>query len=212
MHIQILPTEPAPGRATDEEVNRAASGDGATSAPPADPASDASAASPMLCRVCARMGHTCCQGHDIFITLGDCRRIAAHTGLNAFFEYRGCVDAGYADQADDPVWAQRVFRSDGSRRVLKRQPNDDCLFLAPDGCRLPLDVRPLVCRLYPHTYSARGLDLVWDPECPAARSLPPLMFAGGIAGVALPEAVQWHHLLYDELMLEERVDENRTHL
>ncbi|MBR9979437.1 MAG: YkgJ family cysteine cluster protein [Desulfatitalea sp.] len=166
----------------------------------------------LLCRECARTGHTCCQGHDIYVTVKDCRRIEHHTRQHDFFEFRGCTDAAYADQTDDPLWRQFVFRPDGSRRVLKRHPDGDCFFLAAEGCLLPLAVRPLVCRLFPHTYSARGIDTAWDPECPAARCMPGAVIEAQIAGVASMDAAQWHLQLYRELVEEDRVDENWTDL
>ncbi len=165
-----------------------------------------------LCRECALGGHTCCQGHDIYITLGDYRRIWLHTRSKDFFEYRSCSDAAYADQEADPLWQQFVFRPDGSRRVLKRQPNNDCFFLTPEGCRLPLMVRPLVCRLFPHTYSAAGIDNQWDLDCPAARAMPSIYMEADIAGVKRQEALQWHEVLYSELLWEGLIDENRIDL
>ena len=49
---------------------------------------------------------------------------------------------------------QNVFREDGQRRVLKQQPDKDCFFLGPQGCSLPAEARPLICRLYPFDYNA----------------------------------------------------------
>jgi uncharacterized protein len=173
-----------------------------------DNASASCADQSRLCRECAQAGHTCCQEHDIYVTLGDCRRISKHTRQHNFYEYRGCADAAYADQADDPLWAQYVFRLDGSRRVLKRKANGDCIYLTDVGCQLPLVVRPLVCRLYPHVYSARGIDTAWDPDCPAARVTPAAMIETGIAGVEAQEAAQWHQCLYNEVLREGQDDEN----
>ena len=50
-----------------------------------------------LCRECARVGRTCCQEHDIYVTWGDCRRIGSHTRRRDFYEYRPCSDLAYAD-------------------------------------------------------------------------------------------------------------------
>ena len=161
-----------------------------------------------LCQTCARNGRSCCQGHDIYVTWGDCRRILSHTRQSDFFEYRACGDAAYADQDDDPVWRQHVFRPDGTRRVLRQRENGDCIFLADTGCQLPLAVRPLICRLFPHVYSAIGLAHRWDMECLAARIDPAAVVAAGIAGVGDAEAVCWHRMLYDEIMWEGLVDED----
>jgi len=165
-----------------------------------------------MCLACASQGHTCCQGHDIYVTLGDCRRIGYFSGAADFFEYRGCCHADYADQGEDPLWQQHVFRKDGSRRVLKRLADGDCIFLGPGGCDLPLAVRPLVCRLYPHLYSAGRVTGAWDDECPAARTQDRSLMEKGIAGVKQQEAEQWHRMLYTEILWEANTDENRLNL
>lgn len=162
----------------------------------------------LLCRQCASIGHSCCQGHEIYVTWGDCRRIADHKGQKDFYEYRQCGNAEYAEQSEDPLWQQYVFRHDGSRRVLKRHANGDCCFLTPSGCNLPLTARPLVCRLYPHLYSAAGIAPEWDPECGAARTMAAAAIEQDIAGVTPIEAVQWHRLLYDEILWERPENEN----
>lgn len=165
-----------------------------------------------ICLVCASQGHTCCQGHDIYVTLGDCRRIGSHGGAVDFYEYRGCCHADYADQGDDPLWQQHVFRSDGSRRVLKRMNNGNCIFLGPAGCGLPLAVRPLVCRLYPYLYSAGRISGAWDDECPAARTQDRSVMEKGIAGIQWRQAQLWHRMLYSEILWEADPDENRLNL
>ncbi len=165
-----------------------------------------------ICRVCARQRRTCCQYHDIYVTLGDCRRIQTITREIDFFEYRGCADMAYADQNDDPVWQQKVFRSDGSRRVLKQKSNGDCCFLTESGCRLALDVRPLICRLFPHYYTESGISTLWDTSCPITGQLPGEAIETGIAGVRRSEAERWHRLLYTEIQWEGQADENRIDL
>ena len=164
------------------------------------------------CLACASQGHTCCQGHDIYVTRGDCERIGRHSRVMDFYEYRGCSHPDYADQGEDPLWQQYVFRLDGSRRVLKRLAGGDCLFLGPAGCSLPLTARPLVCRLYPHTFSANGIAGVWDGACPAAKAETSPMLENGIAGVQWQEAVLWHRMLYTEILWEAETNEHRLDL
>jgi Fe-S-cluster containining protein len=164
------------------------------------------------CSACASQGNTCCQQRDIYVTFGDCERIRRHSGISDFHEYRGCSLAAYADQDDDPVWRQHVFRGDGSRRVLKRLADGDCLFLRPSGCTLPLTARPLICRLYPHLYSAAGISGIWDSECPATRIQANPLIEQGIAGIQWQEAVQWHRMLYNEILWEASINENRFDL
>ena len=160
-----------------------------------------------FCLECATQGRTCCQSHEIFVTWGDCRRILNYMQRKDFYEFRKCTNADYADQDDDPLWRQFVFRSDGTRRVLRVNAAGDCIMLTPSGCSLPLTVRPLVCRLFPHLYSAEGIAPEWDAECPAATSCAK-GFETEIAGIAWKEAEQWHDLLYDEVLWEVLIDEN----
>ena len=154
------------------------------------------------CSACAQQGHTCCQGHDIYITQGDHRRILSRFFQNDFWEYRKCENAAYADQDDDPIWQKYVFKSDGTRRVLKHLTKGDCVFLTPTGCKLEIGIRPLVCRLFPHTYTAQGITGAWDSDCLAAIHSPSYLVATSIAGVSMPEAQQWHQMLYQEIVWE----------
>lgn len=154
-----------------------------------------------LCARCARLGKTCCQTSEVYVTPGDVARIEAFTGRTDFYEFRSPVNPEYQQQDDDPLWAACVFRPDGTRRILRRKPEGDCVFLGAKGCILPLEVRPLLCRLYPFRYTARGLEPDLAQGCPV-HLLPP--------GVGLLEALRmtreqgeaWHRQLYAEIRSE----------
>lgn len=107
------------------------------------------------CARCARMRKTCCQRAEILVTEGDIARIARiarFTSETDFVELRTPSDPEYLDDdPDDHNWKRLTLRSDGVRRVLKRQPSGDCVFHTNRGCRLPENVRPLVCHLYAWT-------------------------------------------------------------
>ena len=91
-----------------------------------------------LCVRCARHMKTCCQTCEIYTTLGDVQRIAAHVGREDFHEFRAPANPVYIDHDDDPTWRDGVFQADGSRRVLKKQAGGDCTFLGERGCVLPI--------------------------------------------------------------------------
>lgn len=162
---------------------------------------------PSLCARCALQGNTCCQDREIYITPGDMRRIRAATEELQFEEWTRTIDPSYMDQDDDPVWRQYVFRSDGSRRILKRRSNGDCIFLGPQGCQLAIKVRPLLCRLHPFTYTADHIDSEPDAECPRH------LLANGESvfeaiHTSMTLARQWHRQLYKEIQTD--ANENRT--
>jgi len=163
-----------------------------------------SAPEEFLCVRCARHTITCCQRSEIYTTPGDVARIAAHTGRTDFHEFRAPANLDYADQDDDPVWRDRVFRADGSRRVLKRRPNGDCTFLGAAGCTLPLETRPLVCRLYPFDYSAQGIVDELAEGCPLELLPPgqPLLVA---LDMRRSDGDRWHRQLYAEILQEPEV-------
>ena len=154
----------------------------------------------ILCTLCARLSKTCCVETDIFVTMGDVRRIFNFTMKLDFYEFRGCSTEAYRDQSDDPQWDHQVFRPDGTRRVLKRESSGRCLFLNAMGCALPLDVRPLICRLHPHLYNAKGFYPDLAPECPVHLLPPGAHLEETIQGFRQAEAENWHHLLYQEIM------------
>lgn len=157
-----------------------------------------------LCVRCARHMRTCCQTCEIYVSPGDARRIATYVGNDEFHEFRRPEDAAYLDHDDDPPWRDHVFRRDGSRRVLKRQPSGDCTFLGPQGCILPLEVRPLVCRLYPYDYDAGGIQDEPARGCPTQLVRPGWDLIQEL-NMNLQDAQRWHRQLYEEIQLEESV-------
>lgn len=149
------------------------------------------------CARCAQLGRTCCQQREILVTAGDRERIAAHTGQSDFWEYRAPTDPSYLDQSNDPTWLELVFRADNSRPVLKRQTNGDCAYLGAAGCALPLETRPLVCRLYPYEYTAAGIIGVCQ-DCPP-QVIPPGSTILKVLDMRAADAIRWHRTLYGEL-------------
>ena len=119
-----------------------------------------------LCARCAKHQSTCCQATDIYVTLGDVRRISAASSARDFTEFRPPADPAYDQTEEDPYWQKHVFRSDGTRRVVRHQANGDCWFLGSHGCTLEKEVRPLICRLYPFDYTADGLKEQPAGGCP----------------------------------------------
>jgi uncharacterized protein len=154
-----------------------------------------------LCVRCARHMKTCCQTCEIYTTPGDVQRISANTGRDDFTEYRVPDNPVYLDQDDDSAWRQHVFREDNSRRVLKRKSNGDCTFLGDKGCTLALEVRPLVCRLYPFEYTEAGIGDELSSGCPLELLRPEQDLIGALE-MNIDDARRWHRQLYQEIRLE----------
>jgi Fe-S-cluster containining protein len=157
-----------------------------------------------LCARCARHQRTCCQDTDVFVTWGDIERIESHAGRNGFHEYRAPVNPDYLDQDDDPTWMRYVNRPDGTRRVLLQRSGGDCVFLGMQGCELPSDIRPLVCRLYPYDFDEAGIADAPAQGCPV-QLLRPGRHLMEEMDMDLEEARQWHRQLYEEMKLEEPI-------
>jgi Fe-S-cluster containining protein len=102
------------------------------------------------------------------------------------------------------MWQQSVFRDDRSRRVLKQRDGGDCTFLGEQGCTLPADVRPLVCRLYPYDYDARGIRPHFAGGCPT-QLLMPGETLGTAIGMTRADAELWHRQLYAEIVTEQHL-------
>ncbi len=162
---------------------------------------EGTASSQSLCARCARLSKTCCHDREIYISPGDVRRIGAHLKRYDYFDWKPAGDGAYLDQADDPIWQRHVFRPDGRRRVLKHKTDGGCIFLGNQGCQLPEQIRPLVCRLHPFTYTAAGLDPDPSTECPR-HLLPASVSVFAALNMSVAQASQWHRLLYEEILKE----------
>ena len=77
---------------------------------------------------------------------------------------------------------------------------------------MPIRIRPLICRLHPRLYTASGIGDQWDDSCPAVHERRDAHLEASIEGTARAEALQWHYMLYSEIVLEESCGENRSDL
>jgi Fe-S-cluster containining protein len=144
---------------------------------------------------------TCCQTSQVYVTLGDVARIAAHTGRDDFHEFRLPDDPIYLEQSDDPTWERYAFQPDGTRRVLRRIGDADCVFLGERGCTLPLEVRPLICRIYPYDFNAEGIKERLARGCPTELIRPGETLLTEL-DMRYDDAERWRRQLYAELPAE----------
>lgn len=160
-----------------------------------------------LCVRCARHMRTCCQTSEIYVTPGDVQRIEAFAGETDFYEFRTPDDPVYLEQSDDPTWERCVFREDGTRRVLKRRQDGDCRFLGTAGCTLPLEIRPLICRIYPFDYNAEGIKPALARGCPLELLSPGQTLLTEL-DMRPSDAERWHAQLYEEIRQEPHAAEH----
>ncbi|MBU2628293.1 MAG: YkgJ family cysteine cluster protein [Proteobacteria bacterium] len=151
------------------------------------------------CMSCARIGTSCCKNYQISLTTGDIQRISEVLGHTDFFTFEPPVleeiEPGY-----DPNWLSLIMGSQGMVRVLKRTEQRNCALLTKNGCSLPYDCRPLICRLYPYTYTEQGI-LGIDQACPISQGKD---WGPVLDQLDMPEnkAKQWLALLYAEVREE----------
>jgi Fe-S-cluster containining protein len=162
-----------------------------------------------LCAKCARHWQTCCQKTEVVLTDGDIQRITSSTGRTDFWEYCTPLNPSYlALQVDDPNWLLYTVRPNDTRPQLKHQPSGDCIFLTPTGCALSIQVRPLVCRLYPYDFTEQGFTGT-VPGCPIhLLEKGQTLFAG--IGMNYKDAERWRLQLYQELRAGSVWHENRN--
>ena len=118
--------------------------------------------SPACARCAKAIGKTCCEPgpheHLAMVTRADIARISAHTRLSArrFTVEEAVSQEGAVEfEARWPLYRGYFLR--GPVRTLLLARDGACVFLdRKRGCSLPLDVRPMACRLYPFDKWADG--------------------------------------------------------
>ena len=62
-----------------------------------------------------------------------------------------------------------LFPENGRHRALRTRADGSCVFLGSCGCRLPRDVRPWYCLLFPAWIKGSSLTLFSSPDCLIAQ-------------------------------------------
>lgn len=132
-----------------------------------------------VCARCAQISHTCCHvdpGDEEFcfpLSRSEWERIVAH-----------CHDAdGFADERNTKPFLDTMcrlfpkhdtlilslFPLDGTHMRLASDAEGQCVFLTDTGCRLPRDVRPWFCLLFPFWVRGRLLTMFTASDCLVCR-------------------------------------------
>lgn len=150
------------------------------------------------CVECAGAGRTCCEHVLVYLTIGDLARISHFTKSEDFFSFEAITERYECE--DDPNWLILTCGVDGRRRVVKQAEGQKCMFLAENGCSLPMRVRPLLCRIYPYDFLKTGIVGI-DSDCPISEMHDREHILESL-GMAYGRVEQWRRILYDEIELE----------
>jgi len=151
-----------------------------------------------ICKECSKLQKTCCQDADIVVTDKDIERIMS-LGL---FNFHDVVFSEKLTQSifeDDPNYTRYVVDKTGKSQILKKQENGNCIFLSPIGCMLSMDIRPLVCRIYPYNdFNEFGKVNLAPMFCPKKFKMDSDIIHKEM-GLSFDEAKHLVGQLYDEL-------------
>ncbi len=148
------------------------------------------------CVRCAAKYSTCCRtepavAHLCFpLSEAEWQRIAPHAA-------EACGRPGRTQEENTEAFAQamkrlfpgyaarvaELFPVPGLRWRLVTTPEGACVFLGPEGCRLPRSVRPWYCLLFPIWVQNGRLDAFDAKECVVCeenRTLPGVLAAVGL--------------------------------
>lgn len=114
------------------------------------------------CSECSKLQLTCCELEvtEVAITNGDIRRISDYTGRNDFYHLKQVSEEMkyvYENPANVPKgleqYVEYLFDEEGRRNILKKNERNGCCFLTPNGCALPSNIKPIICRLFPYDWN-----------------------------------------------------------
>ncbi|MEN6620798.1 MAG: YkgJ family cysteine cluster protein [Smithella sp.] len=155
---------------------------------------------------------TCCQDSDVFVSLGDLKRICIYKNSFNFYEYREATEPYLEElkRCDDKLWNNVTITPKRMRRVLRKK-GKNCIFLDENtGCTLPMEIKPLVCRIYPYGYD--NAKIILDNNCGCPQDLLNLDSCNNAIeinfGVSIEKAELWRAQLYCELADEYFLDIN----
>ena len=136
---------------------------------------------PEVCARCAARFPTCCrvktESVECCFPLSGLEQAAirAHAGSDAVMTRQDTTPLFLANMQDlfpgERSLIAANFVPDGWHWRLALAPDGACVFLRPDGCALPREVRPAYCRIFP--FWVRGRE-IWHfslRECQAQREL-----------------------------------------
>jgi len=150
----------------------------------------------MPCAICASLGKSCCKGYQIYLTPGDISRISDYLKLSDFYTVEPPVLTDIEPDYD-PLWLPMIMSEDHQVRVLKRGADKQCCLATDSGCLLPLNRRPLICRLFPYDFKETCI-LGIDASCPISKDRDWQTVLNRM-DMTKAKANMWRDLLYEEI-------------
>ena len=134
---------------------------------------------PMVCGLCSHDGDMCCRcktgEKELLPPLSDLELNKLEAALTREEFQTAVTEAAntllflkqvrrlFIDGRGGDV--QRVFPSSGTHRRLSINEDGFCTLLGPEGCVLPREARPFICRLYPFWFTGHQLQVFQNPGC-----------------------------------------------
>ena len=141
--------------------------------------SNPSAQDPFVCSRCARTGPTCCRllpGQEEFcfpVSLEEKARIREVAADKGGFELQANSEAFLQHVArlfpGEEAEVRALFHPRKEHIRLAVDADGACRFLGASGCRLPREVRPYYCRLFPFWVAEGGVTAFDSPTCLARQ-------------------------------------------
>ena len=126
------------------------------------------------CAICHKQGKGCCfiktanNSLHIGIFLDDIKKIESHLNVDRdYFIEVDSIDSilrEFLSNTIHPVFDKIFYQN--TRHKLKTI-DDKCIFLTDTGCKLPTEIRPLYCRIYPFwlSYDNKHINVLSSDEC-----------------------------------------------
>jgi len=168
-----------------------------------------------LCEQCKKLDKTCCQlgSGVVLITDGDIKRISSFTKDVYFWKFEEPKDylLNRIKSSYDPKMRFYALSNDFKVQTLKHKENGDCIFLSISGCALPMEIRPLHCRIHPYEFVEEQVVGITFAHCPVhllekRGDLPDEL------NIRYDDAEKWVKMFYGELREGKIFHENRYNL
>jgi Fe-S-cluster containining protein len=161
-----------------------------------------------LCLECSKLDKTCCQlgSGVVLLTDQDINRIELFVNENKDLQIKNFwlneepkeYLSNRIKSSFDPNMKKYALSLDGKVQTLKHKSNGDCIFLSDKGCVLPMETRPLYCRIHPYDFVEEEIVGITFVDCPVHL----LKKRGDLPdeiNVKYDDADRWTKMLYKEL-------------